>query len=119
MKAKDSKEFRSKLVWKCFKTLSQLGGSNNVILCWVQGHAESRGNENSDMLANKASEAMFIGPELYFGISKKGAMFAINNWAEKEDGTRWENISGLRVNRLTLCAPFTKIASNLIKFQQT
>jgi hypothetical protein len=69
IKALDSYQINSKLVWDCHRSLEQLAEHNRVQLILVPGHKGIDGNEIADQLAKLGSECPFIGPEPACGIS--------------------------------------------------
>jgi ribonuclease HI len=61
------------LVWNCFQLLLELAGQNKVKLIWVPGHSGVEGNEKADQLAKLGADEPLLGPEPFFGITKKTA----------------------------------------------
>jgi ribonuclease HI len=51
IKALDSYQINSKLVWECHQSLVKLAEHNRIQLVWVPGHMGIAGNETADQLA--------------------------------------------------------------------
>jgi hypothetical protein len=84
IKALDSYQINSKLVWDCHQPLVQLAKYNRVQLIWVPGHEDIVGNETADQLARTGSEHPFIGPELACGISIGVAKKVVRDWTNRD-----------------------------------
>jgi ribonuclease HI len=65
IKALDSYQINSKLVWDCHQCLVKLAEQNRIQLVWVPGHMGIDGNETADQLARQGSSHPFIGPGLH------------------------------------------------------
>jgi ribonuclease HI len=55
VKALDSFNINSKLVWDCHQCLMKLKENNRIQLVWVPGHTEINRNEIADELARQGS----------------------------------------------------------------
>jgi ribonuclease HI len=95
IKALDSYQINSKLVWDCHQSLIQLAEHNRVQLKWVPGDAGIEGNEIADQLAKLGSECPFIGPEPACGISVGIAKRAVRDWTNRDHKKCWEFLTGL------------------------
>jgi ribonuclease HI len=84
IKALDSYQINSKLVWDCHQFLSQLAEHNRVQIIWVPGHEGIKGNEVADQLAKLGSESPFIEPEPACGISVGIAKRAVRDWTNRD-----------------------------------
>jgi ribonuclease HI len=73
IKALDSYQINSKLVWDCHQSLVKLAEHDRIQLIWVPGHMRIDGNEVADQLARQGSSHPFIGPDPALGISAKVA----------------------------------------------
>lgn len=60
--AVDSFKFRSRLVWDCYHSLSQLGRINMVTLCWVSGTLELE--ESRCQIEPNAAATNLVGRQL-------------------------------------------------------
>ncbi|XP_054289199.1 uncharacterized protein LOC129004668 [Macrosteles quadrilineatus] len=105
LKALDSNEVTSKLVWECFNTLCRLASQNSVTLGWVPGHLGIGGNESADKLAKKGAIMPLFGPEPFFGISKAAAKHVINKWSRGQHLERWRNYPGQSLGKKLLSEP--------------
>lgn len=93
LKALDSHQYNSKLVWDCLQTLQTLSQRNSVVLGWVPGHQGIEGNERADQLAKRGVTTLHYGPEPFCGISKLQARTEVMEKTRKEHHKRW-NSSG-------------------------
>lgn len=89
------------------------GRPNNVLLCWVSGHADISGKECGDMLVNKVSAVTFIGLQPFYVIYKMLTIQAISTWAQKEH-KMLRDISELRMSKLPLLVPPKQVTSDLL-----
>lgn len=81
IRALSSQESRSRLLRECYETMSILDRWNKIrLICWVPGH--------SDAIANKAAGTIFMGPQLFSGISRCVANLFILFWMKTEHTTR-------------------------------
>jgi ribonuclease HI len=87
IKALDSYQINSKLVWDCHQSLAKLPESNKVQLILVPGHRGMEGNETADQLARLGSECPFIGPEPACGTSAGIIKKAVKDWTESNRHT--------------------------------
>lgn len=62
IKAFDSFQTNSNLVWYCYKFLVKLAELNSIQLVWMPGHMAIDGNETADELARQGSSHPLIGP---------------------------------------------------------
>uniref|UniRef100_A0A1B6KRF7 RNase H type-1 domain-containing protein n=1 Tax=Graphocephala atropunctata TaxID=36148 RepID=A0A1B6KRF7_9HEMI len=99
IKALDSTEFTSKLVWECYQALCTLAARNNVHLFWVPGHEGIEGNECADTLAKEGACTPFFGPEPVCGISRSTAFHAIDKWSRDQHQQRWQSYPGQALGR--------------------
>jgi hypothetical protein len=73
IKAIDSYQINSKLVWDCHQSLVKLAEYNSIRVVWVPGHMGNDGNEIADQLARQGSSHPLIGTKPALGISAKVA----------------------------------------------
>lgn len=83
IRAVNSKKSSSRLLWECNETMYILDRWNKIRLIWVPGH--------SDAIANKAAGAIFMGPQLFSGISRSVANLSILFWMKTEHTARWRD----------------------------
>jgi ribonuclease HI len=62
IKAPDSFQITSKLLWDCHQSLVKLAEHNRIQLAWVPGHMRIDGNEIPDQLARQGTSYPLIGP---------------------------------------------------------
>jgi ribonuclease HI len=79
IKALDSFQINSKLVWDCHQSLVKLAEHNRIQLGWVPGHMGIDGNEIADELARQGSSHPLIEPEPALGISAEVARGVIRD----------------------------------------
>ena len=105
LKALDSDEITSRLVWECHNALCKLGNRNNVHLSWVPGHVGIGGNERADQLARAGAGLPFYGPEPCYGISKATAHRTIDQWAREQHRLRWCSYPGQELGKTLIPEP--------------
>jgi len=115
LKALDSNEINSKLVWECHTTLSKLATLNSVHLGWVPGHVGIGGNECADELAKRGSSMPFLGPEPSCGISKTTASHTINQWSRDLHHQQWQGYSGQALGKRLLADTSPSFTSWLMR----
>lgn len=96
LKALQSRQIKSKLVWDCIQILNKLSTTNKVSIQWVPGHSGIEGNEIADRLAGEGSSVNLIGPEPYCGLSKCVYKSTIQDWSIAKTKSNWDQISELR-----------------------
>ena len=114
LKALESTQVNSKLVWDCVSALNELGRHKKVTLAWVPGHKGHQGNEKADELARQGSSMAFVGPEPFCGIAKAVVRQAINKWMELKSRTWWKNIPGLRQAKQFIKEQAPKVTADLL-----
>jgi len=96
IKAVDSFQINSKLVWDCRQSLVKLAENNRIQLVWVPGHMGIDGDERADELVRQGSSHALIGPEPVLVISAKVAREVIRDWTCRKHGEHWQFICGQR-----------------------
>jgi ribonuclease HI len=96
IKALDSYQINSKLVWDCHQSLVKLAKHNRIQLVWVPRHMGIDGNEIADQLARQGSSHPLTGPEPALGISAKVARGVIRDWTSRKHEEHWQSIHGQR-----------------------
>jgi ribonuclease HI len=71
IKAFDSFQTNSNLVWHCHQFLVKVAELNSIQLIWMQGHMGTDGNETADELARQGSSHPLIGHKSELGITAK------------------------------------------------
>jgi Ribonuclease HI len=66
IKALDSFQINSKLIWHCHQSLVKLAEHNRIQLVWVPGHMGIDGNETTDKSARQGSSHPLAGPKPAF-----------------------------------------------------
>ena len=51
----------SAAVWECHQALVGASSTNNLLVCWVKGHAQCSGNKSADRLAKRAASLKIFG----------------------------------------------------------
>jgi ribonuclease HI len=96
LRALNSYQINSKLVWDCHQSLTQLAEHNRVQLIWVPGHEGIEGHEVAEKLAKLGSECPFIGPEPACGISAGIVKKAVRDCTNRNHKKYWESLTGLK-----------------------
>jgi hypothetical protein len=96
IKALDSFQINSELVWDCHQSLVKLAEHNRIQLVWVAGRTEFDGNEMAHQLARQGSSHPFIGPEPVLRISAKVAREVIRGWTSRKPEECWQSVHGQR-----------------------
>lgn len=114
LKALQSTQVKSKLVWECVNALNQLAEYKKVTLVWIPGHEGHKGNEKADELAKQATSEPFIGPQPSFGIAKATAKRSIGTWMDKKSIEFWKNVPGQKQAKLFLDRPMPEITTEIL-----
>lgn len=114
IKAVNSMQVDSRLVWDCLEALNELGSRNRLSLAWVPGHKGYRGNEEADQLARQGASTPLNGPEPFCGISKSTTRAHINKWMLHKSQEWWHNTPALRQAKEFIKGPSPKIADYLL-----
>jgi ribonuclease HI len=80
IKALDSFQIDSKLVWDCHQSLVKLAEHNRIQLVWVPGCVGIDGNEMADALAREGSSHPLTGTGPALGISANIDRGVIKGW---------------------------------------
>jgi hypothetical protein len=118
IKALDSYQIKSKLVWDCHQSLVQLAEHNRVQLTWEPGHEGIEGNEIANQVAKLGSECPFMGPEPACGISAGITKTAVRDWANRDHKNYWESSTGLKQAKGFLQGPSVRRAKELLKLNR-
>ena len=92
IKAQESYQASSKLVWECLQTFQTLAANNSIELCCVPGHRGNDSNEKADALAIRGAETPYFGPELVYGISLRTAKTTVKLWTRERHCNNGINI---------------------------
>jgi len=82
----------SPLVHQCQKALNDISIRHAVILFWVPGHAEIRGNEIVDGLARGGTALRFVGPEPALGVPRRDLQKRLGRWLANQHGAQWQGL---------------------------
>ncbi|KAJ8917629.1 hypothetical protein NQ315_000113 [Exocentrus adspersus] len=93
----------SRLLWECWKELSDLARHNRVVLLWVPRHSGIKGNEKADELARKGSSASYIGPEPTMVRSQ------VKEWVNAQHKEYWNNITRHQHGKIFIREPSAKL----------
>ena len=115
LKALNSIQVNSKLVWDCAQALNDLSQNKKVTLAWVPGHSGHPGNEKADDLAKQGSSTAFVGPEPFCGIAKARVRQANQKWIAEESIRSWEETPGQRQAKQFIKEPSPKFAEDLLR----
>ena len=96
IKAVNSMQVNSKLVWDCLETLNALGSQNRLTLAWVPAHTGYEGNEEADSLARAGANKALNGPEPFCGIAKAIQKTSIKSWMQTKSQEWWNKSPGMR-----------------------
>jgi hypothetical protein len=69
---------------------------------WVTAHTEFTGNVITDQLANKGSEARYIGPEAFFGYKNTKYKTELKEGIDRRKRNHFENLSSSSLSRCFL-----------------
>ena len=117
LNALKSFQCRSKLVWECIQSLSQLCQRNQVNLYWVPGHCGVEGNEKADTLARLGSSTHFIGPEPFCGVSSSALKMELISWESRKIELNWRcSVGALQAKRFI--QPNSKKRRNLLRLNK-
>jgi ribonuclease HI len=96
IKALDSFQINSKLVWDCHQSLVKLAEHNRIQPVWVPRHIGIDENEIADQLASQGPSHTITGPEPALGISAKVAMGVIRDWTSRKHDSSYADKARLR-----------------------
>ncbi|KAG5896369.1 hypothetical protein JTB14_005847 [Gonioctena quinquepunctata] len=114
LKALNSIQIKSKLVWDCLQNLIELAKHNKVTLMWVPGHRGIEGNVKGDQLARQASETLFTGPEPVHGISKNRCRTLIDKWIKRRPQQYWDQTVGQIHSKVMVGHPNRTLTADLL-----
>jgi len=92
----------SSIVEECYNELNRLNESNLVELYWIPAHSGYDGNERADILAKKATEIEFCGPEPVLPVSLTCIQSAVNKWEQQKLNQLWLNTNMCRQSKIFL-----------------
>jgi hypothetical protein len=117
IKALDSFQINSKLVWDCYHSLVKLAEHNRIILVCVLGHMGINGNEIAGELARQGSLHPLIGPERALGIFAKVARGVSEDWTSRKC-EHWQSICGETQAKGFLKKPSAKRPGELLNLSR-
>jgi hypothetical protein len=88
IKALDSFQINSKLVWDCHQSLVQLAGHNRIRMVWVLGYMGIDGNETG----RQGSSHPLIRPAPALGIAAKVARRGTRDCTSRKHEEQWQSI---------------------------
>jgi ribonuclease HI len=94
IKALESFQINSKVVWDTPQSLVKLAEHNRIQLVWVSRHMGIDGNEIANQLARQGSSHPLTGPEHALGISAKVAREVIRDGTSRKHKEHWQSICG-------------------------
>jgi len=90
------------LVGECHGALNELAEIMEVTLNWIPAHCWYSGNERADVLAKKATQMSFTGPEPIIPISTQVPDHAIDVRSRKEHITKWHTLESCETGIMIL-----------------
>jgi len=118
IKALNSFQINSKLVWDCYHSQVKLAEHNRFLLVWVLGHMGVNGNEIADELARQGSLHSLIGPERALSIFAEVARGVIKDWTSRKYEEHWQSICGHRQAKGFLKKPSAKRPGELLNLSR-
>ena len=100
LKAIDKIFTDSSLIDKTKETLNKLGCRNEIILNWIPGHSNYRGNEIADRLAKRGNKEEIFGPEPHMPIGKRAEKTIWEENIRKAQIIRWRESPSCRQTKL-------------------
>ena len=114
LRALNSIEVNSKLVWDCVSALNKLGERSKVTLAWVPGHEGHKGNEKADAMAKQGASMSFVGPEPFCGVAKAITKAVTKKWLTNKSLEWWKNSPGQRQAKKFITEHSPKFTADLI-----
>nr|CAI5854241.1 unnamed protein product [Callosobruchus analis] len=92
----------SGLAMECHQSLTHASDKNNIVLRWVKGHNNNKGNRIADGLARKAADLKILGPCDLPGMSTTTIAETAKKNSHAQMVKRWEELRGCRFAKETL-----------------
>ncbi|XP_074039464.1 uncharacterized protein [Leptinotarsa decemlineata] len=118
IKAINSMQVNSKLVWNCLEKLQELGRQTGLSLAWVPSYTGYKGNEEADSLAREGAQCSPIGPERFCGTAKALRKTCNSNWKEKQSRKWWVKAPGVRQAKEFIKEPSPKFTEYLLSLNR-
>ena len=80
IKALNATQVDSRMVLDTITNINKLGTLHKVLILWVPGHSDHKGNERADELARQGSNKIPIGPEPFLPVSKTFLLNQVNDF---------------------------------------
>ena len=96
LKALSKDEIKSAVIYDCCRKINELAVHNEVVLTWVPGHTNIKGNERADALAKQGAKQKFCGPEPHTGLSLGVVRHAKKEWINDKFIYGWYKVPRLR-----------------------
>ena len=90
----------SQLIDKTKEILNKLGTENTIMLSWIPGHSNYRGNEIADRLAKRGNKENIFGPEPLLPIGRRAEKAMWEENIQKEQIKRWRESPSCRQTKL-------------------